>query len=520
MRVLFVWPNMDSFGFKPIGLSLLIALAKRENWTVQLFDATGFDLSYSQNTKTGEQAKQFKPVNLEQYGHIKDSRHEVGAAFELALRDFSPDLVAISCLSDEVELAAKFTRVSKTVFPETPVIWGGKYPTIRPLDSLLKHGADFVCVGEGLEAFPEFLEAIQHDSNKIYNIQNIWSLRNGAIVQTPIRPILENIDSVPYVDWAYFATGHMYKPFDGAVYRGGDHMLNWGCPYRCTYCINGFLHDLYENRYVMRRYSTRRIIDELKFLKEKYQLEFFRFHDEDFLMRPLKNFIELAEAYAAEVNLPFSIETNPKSVTFDKVQLLKQMNCVSASVAIETGTPFLRKEILNRVDNETDIMRAFSLLRDSRIRTVSFNLLGIPFETRESFNATVELNRKADVQYPQMGVFYPFEGTIARKTAIQNGFLDEFYSAPYDRKRVALHFDWATEKQILALRDTFVLYVKLPMKYHRFIRRSEQDDTKGQILRNILMEVFELSVWKNDGWYRPMAAEEEFMQKLSDIHGE
>ncbi len=518
MRVLFVWPNMDNFGFKPIGLSLLIAIARRKKCIIQLFDTTEIELSYSQNTKTGEQAKQFKPVNLEPYGHKKKGGWDVEKVFEKTLIDFLPDLVAISLLSDEVALANKLTRVSKSIFPKTIVIWGGKYPTIRPVDSMIKHGADFVCVGEGLEAFSDFLDVFQHNHNGLFNIQNIWGMRNGEIVPTSIRPILENIDSIPFVEWDHFHPAHMYKPFDGAVYRAGDHMLNWGCPYRCTYCINGFLHNIYKNRYVMRRYSVRRIIDELKFLKRKYELEFFRFHDEDFLMRPIENFIELSEAYSAEVGLPFSIETNPKSVTIDKVQFLKKMNCVSVSLAIETGSPLIRKNILKRVDRESDIIRAFKTLRDFSIRTVSYNLIGIPFETIESYNETIELNRRAEVQYPQIGVFYPYEETEARNIAIRNGFLDELYSDPYDRNRVALHFNWATEEKILSLRDNFVLYVKLPEKYHDFIRRSEEKDTKGQMLRKILIELYELTVWKNDGWYRPIEAEKVFFNKLSEIN--
>ena len=84
------------------------------------------------------------------------------------------------------------------------------------------------------------------------------------------------------------------------------------------------MHDtLYKGFPILRRYSVRRIIDELKFLKTKYQLEFLKFHDEDFLMRPLGNLRELSETYRQEVNLPFVIETNPKTVTREKLSYLK-----------------------------------------------------------------------------------------------------------------------------------------------------------------------------------------------------
>ena len=61
MRILFVWPNKDAFGFKPIGLSLLSAIARRLGWEVKLFDTTGIDLGYVGNTESGQNAKIFKP---------------------------------------------------------------------------------------------------------------------------------------------------------------------------------------------------------------------------------------------------------------------------------------------------------------------------------------------------------------------------------------------------------------------------------------------------------------------------
>ena len=36
---------------------------------------------------------------------------------------------------------------------------------------------------------------------------------------------------------------------------------------------------MYHNKYHMRRYDVKRIITELKYLKDTYDLEFFKFHD-------------------------------------------------------------------------------------------------------------------------------------------------------------------------------------------------------------------------------------------------
>ncbi len=517
MKVLFIWPNKDSFGFKPLGISLLSAIARSLGWETRLFDATPYDLGFVDRRLWGQQAKLFKPVDLVPYGHKKIAV-DLRESFIKILDEFNPDVLALSVLSEEFLIASNFTAIAKEYDPNLPIIWGGKFPTLNPENTVTLHGADFACVGEGLEAFQEILVALS-EKGDLYKINNIWSNKNGTLIKNNLRPLKKSLDDLPYLYWDIFDNSQFYKPFDGKVYKSGDHMLNWGCPYHCSYCINQFYHEAYNNKYHMRRYGIRRIIEELKFLKNKYELEFFKFHDEDFLLRPLNNLRDLSEAYRQEVNLPFVIETNPKSVTEENVRLLKDMNCVSASVAIETGSTELRKNILNRVDSEKDVVRSFSLLKDVEIRTSSFNMLGIPFETRETYNETVNLNRKANVQYPLAAFFYPFDGTVLRDIAIKEDFFD-----PEDKERMvfrrdqpALRFKNISERELIEMRNVFVLYIKLPEDYELFIKRSEKLDKLGTALRDKLLEIYDKTVLKNNGWYSDDGFKSIYLGDLNDL---
>ncbi|MFA5147188.1 MAG: radical SAM protein [Candidatus Omnitrophota bacterium] len=515
MKLLLVWPNKDSFGFKPIGISLLAGIARQLGWETKLFDTTGIDFGYTDNTQFGQSVKMFKPVDPSSY-NLKKEKLDLKEEFKKAFSEFRPDCVAIGVLSDEFRIAAQISAAAKEAMPDIPIIWGNKYPTLNPEKTLLSHNADFVCIGEGLRAFPEFLKAMAGGGD-LYSIPNIWGNKKGSIVKNAPGPLVKDIDAMPYVDWEIFDKRQFYKPFDGRIYVGGDHMLNWGCPYHCTYCINHFYHGLYSNKYVMRRYSVKRILPELKHLVKRYGLQFFKFHDEDFLMRPVDNLRELGEAYRDEIGLPFTIETNPKSVTEEKVRILKEMNCASASIAIETGDLHLRRDVLKRVDTEEDVIRAFSLFRDAGIRTVSFNMLGIPFETRKTYYATVELNRNAGVQYPQVGLFFPFEGTELREIAIRENLFDPDEGSLYDRDNPPMKFPNLSKRELMEMRNVFPLYVKLPKSFWPFIERSEIQDDAGRMLRKEILDVYDKTVWSNNGWYDGGASEEMYLGQLAGI---
>ncbi|MDD5091453.1 MAG: hypothetical protein PHQ23_11130, partial [Candidatus Wallbacteria bacterium] len=111
-------------------------------------------------------------------------------------------------------------------------------------------------------------------------------------------------------------------------------------------------------------------------------------------------------------------------------------------------------------------------------------------------------NREADVQYPNAGFFFPFEGTKLREVSIEQGLFSNESTRVFTHTRPALQFPNLTERELIEMKNTFVLYVKLPEAYHEFIKRSETDDAIGHALRTCLLAIFESCVWKNEGWFQ------------------
>jgi hypothetical protein len=187
MKILLVWPNKAGFGFKPIGLALLAAVLKRGGHEVELFDTTYIDLGSSPMTTARINIRIFKPVDTSGAGLDKkqlDLRRETYAALD----GFRPDVVGVSALSDEVSAGEEISAFAKEWNPAIPVIWGNKAATMAPGRILDDPNVDYVCAGEGLDFFPEFVEAVaaKRDPRRLSNIA--WRDERGTVRRNPLRP--------------------------------------------------------------------------------------------------------------------------------------------------------------------------------------------------------------------------------------------------------------------------------------------------------------------------------------------
>ena len=500
MRILFVWPNKDQFGCKPIGISLLSAICKQEGYETDLFDTTFFDFGYADNTSIREEICIHKSVDFSGYD-VEKKNTDLKSEFIKTLNRFSPNVVCFSALSDEYAIALELSKYTKEYSLDIITVFGNKYATICPDDVINERSVDFVCIGEGIEALPELLTALDQDKNTA-NIKNIWAKINGIVIKNDVRPCLPDLDTLPYLDWDMFDERHSLRPYDGKLYTGGDYMSNWGCLNQCTYCINEFMMNIYGKSKYLRSFSPQRSIDELIFLKDKYSLNFIRFYDEDFLMRPLSKLKEFAVLYEKEIALPFVIETNPISVNEEKVRILNDMGCVSATLGIESGNDYIRRVVLKRKESKEDIENAFKLLNKYQIRSASFNMIGLPYETRSAFFDTVNVNIEAKVKAPDIGFFYPFEGTKLRDVSIEEGFFDPIERPIYEREKPALnHLTDLPEDELIGLNKTFLLYVKLPKIFYPLIERAEKNDITSKEIFKLLAEIYNEYVLRNDGFF-------------------
>ena len=331
---------------------------------------------------------------------------------------FSPDIVAFSCVTNLFPVIKNMAGKLKQEL-RVPTIIGGIHPTTLPEEVIKEDCFDFLCIGEGEEAFAELLERMENNED-LTSIRNIW-LRdeNGVVHRNPLRPPIRDLDTLPFPDKPLFGRYGM-----GMLNSRTKIMTSRGCPFQCTFCVNSIWKGLYPDEVFLRRRSVAHVIEELRLLKEKHKPRAFRFEDNVFAVN-LNWLKEFREQYSEVIGLPFHCYLTPSTAGNEVLSELKAAGCVSVSMGVQSGNGEIRKSLLNRKHSDEDIIQAAERIRKHDIRLHTEFIFGFPMETPADMWSSLELNEKLHAHNTISFVFYPFPGTKLAEFCLRNGHLTE-----------------------------------------------------------------------------------------------
>jgi radical SAM superfamily enzyme YgiQ (UPF0313 family) len=371
------------------------------------------------------------------------------------IRDFNPDILAYSSISNHYPLVKKLAGWSKGLGIYT--VFGGIHPTIESENSINTPGIDAICIGEGERAFPEFVSVFR-EGGDITKIQNFWVRKDGVVHKNPVRPLIENLDELIFPDYDLFP----YNEIDDfAAFKIISVQATRGCPYKCTYCCNHYLKTLYPNpnKYLRFR-SVDNVLSEIKLLKEKYpKAKVVRFND-DTLSTNKKWFEEFTSKYKEQIGLPYTTNDHPHNISAEKAMLYRKSGCVSIEMGIENGNFEIRKNIMKRPFPNEEVINAFDQMEKVGINTSAFNIFGIPDETMSTMLDTVKLNAQCRPGAYIKAYFQPFFKTEAYEICKERGYkIHDLKSTLFEEP--ILELDTATRAEIMFGFKYFGVLVRL-----------------------------------------------------------
>lgn len=366
-------------------------------------------------------------------------------------------LVGISLMTNYFEGAAQITKALKRNL-RAPVIWGGIHATIRPEECLAY--ADIVCLGEGEHAVLELAQKL-NKGESYYHINNLWFKKDGHIIKNPLRPLIQDLDSLPFPDYDleshYILEQSRIHPLDEsllkkALARGSisrymnmvayQTMATRGCPHKCTYCCNDTLRNLYPGQNYVRRRSAGNIIDELAQVKEKSSfIQAFWFSDDSFFATNDEEIKRFSQLYKDKIGFPFFCLGSPTTINERKMDYLIEAGLRCIQMGIQTGSRRVCEEIYQRrISNEQVInaARIINRYRKKLLPPLYDFILDNHYETEEDVLATLNLLVKLPRPYSlQLFSLVLYPGTQLYNQARRDGVIYDDTAQIY-RKRYHL----------------------------------------------------------------------------------
>ncbi len=366
-------------------------------------------------------------------GTLKNENHEISLVhltdeddFDNAtrlLKEEEHDLVGLSFTTNQKKYVRRFFQIANV--PARLIVGGGVHCTLVR-DEVFKDlpGIDGVCVGEGEAPLRELCRRLDNGDDYL-STPSFYFKTNGKIVKNPVAP-LQGIDSLSFPDYTLF-------DYDKIISDNGQcfpMMLSRGCPYNCHYCCNHAFREIYPNKGDYVRFpSIERSINVIKNNLSLYPgTEKIILADDTFTLNK-KWLSEFCGVYKREIGLPFLCNARVETMDEQVAQYLKHGGCISIDFGVESGNEWLRRHILNRRHSNKRIKEAFAITKKHGIKSFSFNIVGLPFETEEMARDTLNLNLELQPDFGKCFYFYPYpESRIHQLCLDYNLLLDDLES--------------------------------------------------------------------------------------------
>lgn len=330
-----------------------------------------------------------------------------------AFLESRPVVVGLSNYMWNLDLSYSIAEAIKRVAPETFIVFGGPN---YPIDDgareawLRNHPAVDVHVsGEGEGPFTGLVDAWfdlrDIDAVQRRDIGGVHALVDGALVMHGDFGVrMANLDMIP----SPYLAGYLDEFLDDVTIVPLLES-NRGCPFTCTFCVDGI-----GARTKVYWKSASRFEDELEYIAQRYRGKVLDLADVNFGMykqdvEVTKAIVRVRQRHAYPAYVHVATGKNQKSRVLECVELLDGSLRVSASV--QSLDPDVLKNIKRSNIAADELVQVAKSFNASDANTYSEVILGLPGDTKEKHMNSVLQLADADMKLISLFTLMMLDGT-------------------------------------------------------------------------------------------------------------
>ncbi len=367
---------------------------------------------------------------------------------ERYIESSNPSMILTSGFTCNVYTCARTFEIAKKVNENIITVAGGIHFSTLPEESLIKFPEiDYIVRGEGEITIVELINTLNNNS-KIEKIKGLSYKKKQNIINSESRPLITNLDKLPFP--AYHLVEDIIKKYHFSMMAGKKtcYMIlegARGCDYRCSFCTQW-----HHWGGCWRSKSIKRIADEIEFLNETYGGIFLWLADDHFKIkiRGKELYKELKKRKCKDdIMLFLQARTDDVANNADLVEKLREVGTYWIMCGVESPSLDILKEFKKGTKNE-DAYKTMKVLRKNDVFSHAMFVIGSRKDTHESIDKLIRFSIDIEPELAIYTVLTPFPGTIYYKSALKNGWIEDYNYTNYDMVHAIMPTEKLSRKEV------------------------------------------------------------------------
>jgi radical SAM superfamily enzyme YgiQ (UPF0313 family) len=411
------------------------------------------------------------------------------------IRDnFEPVLIVMvvygfqpSASTQNMTAAGETCTAIKALRGDWRIMMTGTHPAALPERTLLEEKIDFVCDREGPETILLTAQALKARSSDFSKIPSLWYRDGKAIRSNLPGELMDDLDGeMPGVAWDLLPMekyrAHNWHAFENIDERSPYVSIHTslGCPYKCTFCcINApFGKSSY------RMWSPESVIKEIDLLVDKHGVKNIKFVDEMFVLN--RNHVlgvcERLIERGHDLNIwAYARVDTVKDEFLDK---LARAGFRWLALGIESGSKHVRDGVEKGRFGSPEILKVVKKIQDAGINVIGNYIFGLPDDTRESMQETLDLALEANCEFVNFYSTMAYPGSKLYTMAVEKRWQlpDSWIGySQHSYETFPLRTDALTNAEVLRFRDDAFYKYFTNDSYLALVRRKFGEDVVRHI---------------------------------------
>ena len=347
------------------------------------------------------------------------------------IRAFQPGLVVVETSAPSFGNDIRIIKDLRAKMPGVQIGLCGPYHGDMAVEILDGNpSVDFFLIGEYEYTLLEMVERLDGGTG-LQMVKGLAHRSGGKVVVNEPRPFLKNLDDLPWPDRSEHCVYQYNDAFAGLPVPNVQMWSSRGCPFMCNFCL--WPQTIYKGGCYRKRKASD-VVDEMEYLLARFAVKAVYF-DDDIFNADRRHVLDICnEIIRRKISVPWAMMARVDLM--DDV-LLKAL-ALAGLYAVKYGIESADDTVQRLCGKGLDIEAARAVIKKTRDLGIKVHLtfcIGLPGETRQTLQKTIDFVREVTPDSMQFSFATPFPGTEYYQEAVNKGWLVSTDLNDYDGQR-------------------------------------------------------------------------------------